>query len=343
MPEPTMTKSLAGLSRRLLRTLASVRLTLGGFLLLGVAVLAASRGWPGGHWPVTAVLSLLALNLAAALLVNPAFRALPALFGFHFGLLMLVLCLGVGQLTRFKGHLELAEGQDFDPAVVVTDRRAWLEPSLPREGAFRQGAINVNYAAGLVRRDSLSTVTLDDGRELHAGDGHPLVVDGHRFYLTHNKGFSALLRWEGRDKRQTRRGVVNFPSYPRLAPQQERQWRTPGGTQLTLLLQPSPYPQDANWRLDRGRAGGSLWVEVPGNGSMELVVGDYLDLPAGRLHLEGLGMWMGYRVYHDPSLPWLLVSALISMGFLAYHVHGRLAAPRGRIPADGSRIPGVAP
>jgi hypothetical protein len=292
---------------------------------------------------VIAALALLTLNLAAALLVNPAFRAQPALFGFHFGLLMLVIALGAGQLTRFKGHLELAEGQAFDPAVVVTDQRGWIEPQLPPEGTFRQGPIRVNYAAGLVRRETQSRATLAGGGQTRAGDGHPLVVDGYRFYLTHNKGFSALLRWEDRRGGPARRGTVNFPSFPRLAPQQNRQWHTPAGTLLTLSLQPRSYPRDAAWRLGREMSGERLWIESAGQGERELTIGEHLELQGGRLYLEGVGMWMGYRVFYDPSLPWVLLSALISVGFLACHVYIRLEAQRRRAPVRGSNVEQVAP
>ena len=32
--------------------------------------------------------------------------------------------------------------------------------------------------------------------------------------------------------------------------------------------------------------------------------------PGGTLVYEGLHSWMGYRVHHDPTLPWLLAAAL---------------------------------
>ncbi|MCU7866212.1 MAG: cytochrome c biogenesis protein ResB [Candidatus Thiodiazotropha sp. (ex Lucinoma borealis)] len=79
------------------------------------------------------------MNLLAALIINPIFRARPALFGMHIGLMLLVIALAIGQLTRYRGHFEISEGQAFDPETVIVDRTGYIKPVLPQEGTFRQG------------------------------------------------------------------------------------------------------------------------------------------------------------------------------------------------------------
>ena len=70
---------------RAMRMLASLKLTLAGLFALGIATLCATPGLEHAEWFVSASLLLLAVNLAAAIGVNPAFRIKPALFGFHVG------------------------------------------------------------------------------------------------------------------------------------------------------------------------------------------------------------------------------------------------------------------
>ena len=49
----------------------------------------------------------------------------------------------------------------------------------------------------------------------------------------------------------------------------------------------------------------------------------------GALRFERGGAWIGYRVSFDPTLPWLLASALLGVGGLVVHTLGDLR-PRCR-------------
>ncbi|MFI0412914.1 MAG: hypothetical protein ACH255_02135, partial [Candidatus Thiodiazotropha sp.] len=158
MPESTLTTKMrraepTGIERQRrksdpawLRVPASLRITGFGLLLLGAGVLATSRQSDIGQWLIVVSLLLLAINLCAALFSNPLFRVKPALFGMHVGLLLLAVSLAYGQLSRFRGHFEITEGQVFDPRQVIIDRQGVLVPTLPAEGAFTQGTIRINYA-----------------------------------------------------------------------------------------------------------------------------------------------------------------------------------------------------
>lgn len=313
--------------RALVSALASVRLTLAGLALLGLAAIATSQGVAGGQGLVALPLLLLALNLVAALGVNPLFRVKPLLFGMHVGLLLLALAVALGQLTRLRGHFEISEGQAFDPALLQVDSSGPWQPELPAEGAFRQGRIEVNYAPGLMRRESTSRVSLPGGGQASAMDGQPLIIDGYRFYLTHNKGFAAHLVWEQEGTAEPQRGAVHFPSYPRLAPQQHARWTTPGGSRLELRLEPLAAPAERAWTLRRQQAGERLWVRQADGSEIVLTPGQRLVLPGGTLLLEDLRLWLGYRVYYDPSLPWVFAGALLTLVMLAAHLWGRFARP----------------
>src|SRR5690349_2753332 len=65
-----------------LQRLASLKLTLGFIVLLGVSVLATYASGAPGAWPIALPLGLLAVNLTAAILTNTAFRRQTALLVF---------------------------------------------------------------------------------------------------------------------------------------------------------------------------------------------------------------------------------------------------------------------
>lgn len=89
----------------LLRTLASLKLTMAGLAALIISSFAISQ-WPDAAIPwVVLPLSVLALNLFAALIVRHAFRQQAALLLFHVGLLALLILVAAGILVRFDGSV----------------------------------------------------------------------------------------------------------------------------------------------------------------------------------------------------------------------------------------------
>ncbi|MCB1849738.1 MAG: hypothetical protein KDI83_02955 [Gammaproteobacteria bacterium] len=311
---------------RLLRLLASLKLTLMGLLGLAMATLGAARGLDATGWLVAAPLALLAVNLAAAIWVTPLFRVKPALFGFHVGLMSLFIALAASQLTRFKGHFEITEGQAFDPALIKVDRQPFITPDLPMREAFHQGSLSVQYAPDMVRRETESLIHFPTGERYQASDGRPLVIGDTRFYLTHNKGFSLVVDWYGRDGRITQMGTINFPSYPRLLNSQSVQWQTPGGERLEMRLRPRTIPREQAWVLDQAKSANVVWVTDGHGTEQRLVPGEELNLANGKLRLQKLSLWIGYRVFHDPSLFWLFASAIVTLSLLGAHLWIRITS-----------------
>ena len=306
-----------------IRWLASPRLTILGLVLLGVGGYAASQQLDDSPWLVIGSLSLLSLNLVAALISNPMFRARPALFAMHVGLLILVLSLAFGHLTRFRGHFEITEGEGYNPERMIVDRVGLIKPVLPNEGAFIQKGVSVNYAPGLMRRETQSQVERAEGSIAEATDGHPLMIDGFRFYVTHNKGFSALVTWHDHVAAPGVTGTLHFPSFPRLAPTQSLDWTAPDGTRLNLSIKPKSHPHDESWTLTRSMAEELMTVSYEGN-IRQLRKGERIELPSGAvLSLEGVNMWIGYRVFYDPSLSWCFAAATMALCGLGLHLLGR--------------------
>jgi cytochrome c biogenesis protein len=279
--------------------------------------------------PLLALASaILALNLLLALFVVPKFRRNTPLLAFHLCLLLLLILIAAGTQTGLRAHFEIAEGQVFSNADLVVDSRGRFASGAPPEAMFRQGRIEVDYASGIERAATRSQVWLDGksgSRPKTLTDGRPLVIDGYRIYPTHNKGFSAILRWWPEDGGSAVVGSVNFPSYPRLSWRQTRSWVTSSGLELDLELAPVVFPADRRWTLSAQRAGPGLFLDQGDGVRSELRVGETVPVRGGFLRLEKLAMWMGYRVFYEPTLPWLFVTALLALAALAWWYWTRFA------------------
>jgi hypothetical protein len=293
-----------------LRRLASLKFTLVGMILLGAGAIA-SYGNPVdvSVWVLIVPLALLAVNLAAAIITNPRINRQPGLLLFHVCLLSTVILAGVGRLTHFDAHLEIAENQAFSQDLLLeVSRGPWHMGRLDKV-QFIQGRYTVDYAPGLKRGLTHSEVFLPGSEGVavprDVGDDRPLVLERYRFYTTHNKGFAPILTWLP-TQGEPITGRINMPSYPLFDYKQDNEW-TPPGTQekikFWLQLQ-TGLTLDKDWVLDGRNSTGTLVVST-GDKRVELQAGEEVQLAQGRLRYENLTTWMGYRVFYDPTIQWL--------------------------------------
>lgn len=323
-----------GLPRRLLQAAASPRVTLAALAAIAAGVVAHSAAEGGAPALLAALFGLGAANLAAALLVQPRLRADLPLFVFHLALLALLVLGAVGRLTALTGTLELAQGEVFEGQLLTRE-----EGPLHADGLSRLRFVNdgftIEYGEGWRRGRTRNAVRVfGPGGEVTVrtvGDIDALVLDGYRFYTTPNKGFAPVFRWVPRDGEAMQRGAVHLPSYPAHEHRQAQAWRIPGTAHdawvMLELDRPAIDPsRDSRFRLpDAHRL-----VFVLGLQRRELAPGDSVRLDEGVLVYEGLVAWMGYRVFHDPTLPWLAVTALLaiaSLGTFCWRRFGRRRAP----------------
>lgn len=303
----------------------STRSTLVLFALMAAVVMVKPA-----YWPLAVLIALLSLNLLVAVALHPAFRRQLPLLVAHLALLALVLAVAAGRLLSLDGRFELTQGELFEGTLL--DRQAGsLHVDRLQRLAFRHEGFEIDYAPGLRRGATRNPVAWqdEDGRAQRAviGDHLPLVLDGHRFYTTSNKGFAPLLRWEP-VAGEPQRGAVHLPSYPVHELSQSRAWQLPDGREAWVMLRIDEMLIDpdapARFRLPQQYR---LVVRV-GEQRAELQPGQALTLPGGRLVFEELRTWMGYRVAYDPALPWLLVSSLLSSLALAVHYLQRMLTQR---------------
>ncbi|MDH3695427.1 MAG: cytochrome c biogenesis protein ResB [Gammaproteobacteria bacterium] len=310
---------------RAIKLFASLRLVLLGMGLLAAGVLVNINIHQHVFY-IVVPLTLLAVNLAAALLTNRLLRQNPGLSIFHISLLVLLVLIAYGRMTYFKGRVEITQGQDLPSAVVTTTARGpWHKLPFTRVN-FEQGPIAVDYAAGLMRRDTRSTVKIigasGKGDSQIIGDDEPLRLDNYRFYTTSNKGFAALVEWTGVSGDSVL-GAIHFPSYPALEWKQYAEWTTPAGQPLKLELKLPKVPEKKDWTLSN-KYGLALVIVSDDNRSVQLQSGDELIVDNGTVRLIDVRLWMGYRVFYDPTLSLLFIVAVTGVLGLTWHIRKKL-------------------
>jgi cytochrome c biogenesis protein len=326
---------------KIIRSLASLRLTLAGMLLLVTGVLVSYLDASGSPAWLVLPLLLLAFNLLVALLVNPRLSRHPGLLGFHLCLLVIAVLAAASQLTLMEGRVELAEGQAFTADDVAVIRHGpWHSPEQLESLAFVQGPIQIDYAAGLRRGQTRSTIRpmagQGPGGEQVVGDTRPLKRAGYRLYTTSNKGYAAILNWSGEDG-VVHGGALHFPSYPRYDWKQVNRWTTPTREPLALELRlGEPTPVDRSWVLDSRDPQAALLVSGGSDGHV-LLPGEAVQLAGGSLRFEGLRLWMGYEIYYNPFLPWLFTAAVIGVLALGWYFSDRFRAGAAAVSPAGSR------
>lgn len=314
-----------------LRNLASLKLTLAGMIMVAVTALATyKQGGLSTDWLVIPI-TVLAINLLAAIVTNKIFRRQRGLMIFHLGLLAAMLLAGAGLLTRFDGHVELVEGQTFDALAVETIHRGIWHPRQLDKLEFTQDLIEVDFAPGLIRRSTRSHVVRagsnDTITSIQFGDRQAITMNGYRFITTFNKGLAVLMtyRAQGADPII---GTVNFPSYPLLEWKQLNEWTTPDGKTLQLELVPQPIERESAWTMHSQDL--DFTVQVHGH-ELPLTVlraGDSIEIGGASLTIEALRLWMGYRIDYNPILPWLFTAAIVAILGLALHFLGSFAPAR---------------
>lgn len=311
---------------RLLKLLSSLRITLVGLSWLALGLVADQNHWVAGAWAITPPLILLVLNLLVAMFVDRRFHHQPMLFAFHLCLLMIAGLVGFGQLITHEYRLLLAESQFYEHGMLGPVRGGPVEPPVLADRFMRQGMVEVEYTPGLRRGVTRSEVWMADGRRVVFGDDIPLLVDGYRFYTTSNKGFSVVFTWLP-DNGDAVVGSMLFPSFPASELMQGLNWRTPAGEDIRLALHVPPSSYDGRWTLTAGHASGADVTVSIGDRTKLLRPASTVKLRGGRLRYEHIGMWMGYKVRYDPTLPWLFSASVLAVAFMAIHFASRLRQP----------------
>lgn len=310
--------------KALSRRLSSLRFTLIGMILLAIgAALSYNNPASTPVWVLVMPMALLAINLLAAIITNPRIHRRGSLLVFHLALLGVVVLVAVGYLTRFEAHVEMLQGTAFSADDLLDKKEGPWHVSHLDKVAFIQGPYTVDYAAGMVRGPTRSHIQVPDGRGgwtwWVVGDDKPLVVDGYRFYTSFNKGFAPILTWIP-DHGAPETGSVNMPAYPLFEFKQDNSWTPPGGSEIKFWLRlDTGMNEKTDWVLDGEKTAGVLVVNTADGQRAELKPGDSARVPGGRLRYDRLSTWMGYKIFYDPTLHLMFVTAIV--GVLGLFTH----------------------
>lgn len=316
--------------KKVLRSLASLRLTLVGMLMLaGGAALSYNNPATTSVWVLVIPMAFLAVNLLAAIITNPRINRRGGLLTFHLALLGVVVLAAIGRLTYLEANIEMLQDTAFSPAQLFDDSRGPFHSGNLHEVNFAQGSYTVDYAPGMVRGLTRSQVQVPDGRggsETRViGDDRPLVIEGYRFYTSFNKGFAPILTWIP-DQGAPQSGAVNMPSYPLFEFKQDNSWTPPGGPEIKFWLRLNTgMNEKANWVLDGSKAKAILVVNT-GEQRLELQPGESARLAGGQLRYERLSTWMGYKIFYDPTLQWLFIVAIAGVIGMGVHFWQKFGA-----------------
>ncbi len=301
-----------------LKFLASLKLTLTGLFLLGTGIAVIILEWLTPTIAIAPGFLVLLLNLTFAILVKEKIRYNPALLVFHLSLLCLMLLVMVSRLTYLKGWVELTEGERFTQLTGVIDAGP-LHPDDFSDVAFTQGEFFTHIENGS-RKYTQSHILLPDGRSYIISDQQPLDLAGYQFTLSPHIGYSLDFVWQsGFDYRTIR---IHLPAYYRDSVQM-LEWTLPDSDSniMTLLEMDTSIAMQGRFKMPE-----DYQVVVNLNQQrIPLSLNQPVALQDGRLTFTGLQRWIGYDVFYDWTIPWLLVtclSAILSLGFFLWQKNG---------------------
>ncbi|MBF0160980.1 MAG: cytochrome c biogenesis protein ResB [Magnetococcales bacterium] len=309
--------------------LASLRLTLLALIVLGVAGVLLLRLDLPPTWVLALPCTLLVINLVAAIFWSAAFRQKWALQVFHLALLAILLLAVFSRLTYFKGQFELSAGERFAGQLLASEQGPW-HPTALEQIDFINETVQVDFATGGVRGETRNWVRWFDAQKVGhlrlIGDNTPLLVRGYRIYPSRHFGYAPLFSWQPAQGHTSYRGTIHLPGLS-LGATASNHWTIPGTTvaALVMLQLDKPVPDPAQPSLFARGAPHHLLVTLRGE-SRPLRPGEQWLLPEGTLLYEGLETWMGYVIFYDQGMPWLLAAALVGIISLLLHFFGRFAS-----------------
>lgn len=329
----------SNLGWRALNLLASLKFTLAIIIALALAVVLAYTAKTQAVWALVGPLAAFALNLAAAVVTNPVFRRQIPLLVFHLALITIVLLIAIGRLTYLKGQLELAEGEVFDGQLTQEESGPW-HPRHLDVLRFSNEGFTVAYAKGVRRGATRNQVSWTDAqghtRQEIIGDQTPLVLAGYRFYTSFNKGFAPAFIWYPASGGAPLLGTVHLPSYPLHEYKQAIAWTPPGSsTPLWVMLQFDEVIIDPEQPSEFKLPAQHQMVVRTGTERRELKPGEAMRLADGVLVYDGLRSWMGYTVFYDFTLPWLLAAGILAVASLAVHFWKKFSSRPWNTPLEG--------
>lgn len=313
--------SVSGKLQTWLNHLASPKLTVLALLLMASAAVGAS------HFPTyitTLVLppvSLLLINLLAALLVHPRLRFDLPLLVFHLALVAFLVLIALARLTYFDAGVKLNAGAAFN-GQFQSVARGPLHMGEPERLRFSHEQIteHLPVAGGYPITEALVTWWDAAGRPRLAeiGNDRPLALDGYRIFVTSQRGYSPVFSYLAGGTAQAQAGTAQLSdSYLERGIRDfvaGTDIQLPGGGAVWVQVIPDSVAEQRAMEQDLGVASLKHRLVIrEGDVRHELRPGEFIELRGGRFSYQGLSNWVGYRITYDPTPPWLAATVVVAV------------------------------
>ncbi|WP_210395522.1 hypothetical protein [Motiliproteus sediminis] len=310
-----------------LQRLASPRLTALFFVTSAIGALAVAQY---GVLATTAMLlpfTLLILNLLAAIVTLPRFRADLPLLVFHLALLALVALFLAARLVYFKGGFILSENTAFEGELQV-ENSGPLHPRDYRNLRFRNEGFTDALKQGENDNRTYNRVRWwnADGRPQVSviGNDRPVIVDGYRIFATGFSGYSPVFSWQT-DAQPAVLGTIQLGNREGTGFAHAAAWTAPNSQELWFMLERdenAPAPALLGGQIDTRTLAHSLIVRTDDQ-RIRIRPGESLQLGGATLTYHHLNTWMGYQIVYEPMTPWII--ATVATGILSLlWLYGRI-------------------
>ncbi len=306
----------------ILHTLSSLKTTLLALAVLGVGIAIILGDIASSTTALAPALSLLFINLLVAIFVSEKIKRDFWLLVFHLSLLILIILVSASRLIYMKGWVELTEGQYFDGVSGIlhqgplykdqTDQFRFQQ--LDFYTTFQTEVLDKTYSRVRVSQEERS-------EDVIIRDQLPLVLNGYRFSISSHLGFAPTFSWQ--TDSEINLGEVYLPSYLYNSTGQALEWNLPG-TNLSIWTM---LDFDENVVSEFFKKPDSFTVIVRVEDQRyEMKIGDTIKLSEGRLTLTKLKHWIGYEVFYEPLMAWILavcITAIVSLSIFLWNKWGR--------------------
>lgn len=301
---------------KILNWLSGLPLTLVGLVFFLAGILPVVTGNMTATQALAPGYILLVINLVFSILVREKIRRNPNLLVFHLVLLLMLVSIGVSRVTFFKGWVQIAEEE------VLTKPSGIISEGVFHSNRLGQSPIQLlgfraNFEETGRRTDTQSYLQIQNQQDpILINNAETANISGYQFTISNNVGFAAEFTWMSNQGEfvQTR---AHFPSQIAYPETQGLEMMFPGMKQpvwVGLEIQ----SERISFFYPFFKVPEKYYLSFDFKDSqIELMPGSSVELVGGNLSFHRLSPWIGYELYYDPAIYFLLIASLIGVLSLA--------------------------
>lgn len=303
--------------------LSGLPLTLFGLTLLLLGVFPVVTSNLSATVSLAPGFGVLAVNLMLAILVREKIRHNLPLLVFHIALLLIMLSVVVSRLTYFKGWAIMSENETLRQPTGIINQGPWHRSKLNSMPVLQQSFLAYFDEEGR-RLDTESWLQPFDAKEaILITNKETADVAGYQFTISNNLGFSVDLTWIS-GQGDIIRGLLQMPSQISQPETQGRKLILPDITDDIWLGLEIESARKSFFYPYFSIPDHFYFTVVVGSESQQLKLGESIDLFGGTLILNNIIPWIGYEMYYDPAIYFLLIASIIAVIALGYFLSQRL-------------------